>query len=111
MSEETTLRKLLVDLTDHVLELKVSTSANNKVIAARLDEIERDVRILNGKADAQKKATQAVAMLAGDGLKKVNELHRKVIGSADHLGKRLFDLEQEREKRGNGRSRRPPGRG
>ena len=110
MSEETTLRKLLVDLTDHVLQMKAEATANNKVIMARLDEIERDVRILNGKADGQKKATQAVAMLAGDGLKKVNELHRKLIGSADQLGKRLYDLEQERKKRGS-RASRPPGRG
>lgn len=92
VSEETALRKLLVELTDHVLEMKEKQKKDNRVLMARLEGIDEELATLGRKVGAS-------AMLQGDLLKKTNELHLKLLGSANGLGKRLYDLEQERNKR------------
>ncbi len=107
VSEETQLRLLLKKLTDHVLELKETQRTTNLLIAGRFDDLELEVKKLGRSGTEHKRELKAVAMLAGDTFKKTVELHAKLIGSANGLGKRLYDLEQARTQR----SSRPPRRG
>lgn len=108
-SEETQLRKLLVDVTDLVLEMKEEQRKNNVLLKGRLDDIDAELRLVRRDSRAAATKSTSAAMLAADALDKVNDLHQKVIGSADGLGKRLHDLEQKRSQSaaGGGSTRRP----
>jgi hypothetical protein len=103
ISEETQMRLLLKKLTDHVLELREDQRKNNIVIQARFDELDGELKKLQRKVNG-------VAILGGDTFKKTVDLHVKLIGTASGLGKRVYDLEQERTQR-KPRSGRAPGRG
>lgn len=104
VSEETQLRKLLKDLTDHVLELKEDQRKNNLVIKARLDDLDAELR----KAGIRDRELEGVI---ADTSKRVTELHVTLLGESNRLGGRLYELEKERGKTRKGRTSRPPGRG
>lgn len=95
LSEETEIRKLLLNLTDLVLEVKEDQRKNNTVIAARLDELESGGRGVGRQLGALGKKLDNVAMLASEATRKTNDLHKKLIGSADTLGRRLHELERK----------------
>lgn len=105
VSEETQLRKLLLTLTDHVLELKATSATNMKLIKGRFDDVEAELAKLRQSSGKNERAVKAVAILAGDALAKTNDLHNKLIGSADKLGARLHAL--ERQKTGDATRRSP----
>ena len=107
VSEETQIRKLLLDLTNQVLALNEQGAATSKMLKARFDDVDAELAKLKQNGGKHERELKAVAMLANDSLKKTNDLHAKVIGSADALGTRLHDLEIARSQNG-GRTRRPP---
>lgn len=96
VSEETQLRKLLLTLTDHVLELKAKSATDMKLIKGRFDDVEAELAKLRKSSGTTERQVKAVAILAGDALAKTNDLHAKLIGSADKLGARLHALEREK---------------
>lgn len=115
-SEETEIRALLKKLTDHVLEMKegdrkfqANVAKDLKVIKAQVDAILEELPTLATKGQLVElgRKLDSVATVAGGTERKTNDLHSKLIGSADSLGRRIHDLEKERGKRGGHASRAP----
>lgn len=96
VSEETQLRQLILKLTDHVLELKAKSATDMTLIKGRFDDLEAEVAKVRKSTGSNERALKSVAILAGDALAKTNDLHAKLIGSADKLGQRLHALEREK---------------
>ncbi len=110
VSDETQLRELLLKLTDHVLELKEDNRKNAILIKGRFADLEADVLKVAKQSEKNGRELKAVAILLGDTFRKTVELHVKLIGTSDGLGKRLYDLERARQQR-DSRPSRPPRRG
>jgi hypothetical protein len=99
VSQETQMLSLLHDLTNEVLEIKDIQRREGVLIKGRFDDLEAEFRGIGRRLDGLKRNVSMAVTLAGDALKKVNDLHVKLIGSADGIGKRLHDLEKERSNR------------
>jgi hypothetical protein len=123
-SQETTLRKLVLSLTDRILEFQAAQTKSedarkkdNIVMLARLQTIEDDVATVRKGLDALSKTTdkslRELTKVVAEVQKHTNDLHAKAIDSSNDLGKRLYDLENERSTRGSSpragaRTSRPP---
>lgn len=110
VSEETQIRKLLVDLTDRILKMNEENVAQTKMLVGRFNDIDHELQLLKRSDAKTRRAVDAVAMLAGDALKKVNDLHQRQIGTADKFGQRLHDLEKHRSAPNRGTTPRRPTR-
>lgn len=99
VSEETQLRQLLADLTEMITGMKTEQGKNNKVLIARFDAIDTELSTLRKSSRTQERKLEGLAILANDTNAKVVDVHHKLIGEADKLGQRVYDLEKERGRR------------
>lgn len=99
-SEETQIRKLLVDIADGL----AVTNQNLVVLKAQIDSLEPEIR------EGVRLGKRAVA-IAQDVQSKTNALHHLLIDESNGLGARIYDLEQKNGKGAKARPSRPPRRG
>lgn len=112
VSEETSLRQLVSDLTNLALEIKASQAKQAEELRVLRVLCEASLEGLTAEIRDVKKIVSAAATVGAEARIRVDELHVKLIGSADGLGKRLYDLESEKRNRNSSkRTSRPPRRG